>query len=143
MDTRLNPKDLLDDAVSAVRDEEIERATIDAASNRAWDRISAELKLTPSPEFKIRGCADIQALLPKYKGGRLSQDHALIVRDHLAECMECQTQNSRASKVLTWSEPVAAKPAANRTRRYAIAAALLAGVGNDAAFIADHIVARQ
>lgn len=130
MDTRLNPKDLLDDAVSAVRDQEIERAAIDAASTRAWDRISAELKLSSAPDFKIRGCADVQAMLPQYKAGRLSEDHALIVRDHLAECMACQTQNSRVSTVLAWRDPVkTSNPPVKRTRRYAIAAALLAGAG--------------
>ncbi len=130
MDTRLNTKELLDDAVSAVRDQEIERAVIDAASTRAWDRISSELKLSSSTDFKIRGCTDIQAILPQYKAGRLSEDHALIVRDHLAECMACQTQNSRVATVLAWRDPVrTGKAAANSTRRYAIAAALLAGVG--------------
>ncbi|MEP6537898.1 MAG: FecR domain-containing protein [Bryobacteraceae bacterium] len=129
MDTRLNPKDLLDDAVSAVRDEEIEKTAIDAASARAWERISAELNMSPSPELKIRGCADIEALLPRYRAGRLAEHHTLIIRDHLSECMECQSQNSRGSKTLAWREPVAAPRAVNRTKRYAIAAALLVGVG--------------
>jgi hypothetical protein len=132
MDTRLNPKELLDEALSAVREEEIDRAIIEKASARAWDRISQELNLNvlPAADFKIRGCSDIQALLPKYKAGRLSEDHALIVRDHLAECMACQTQNSRVSTVLAWRDPaLSVKPVVNYTRRYAIAAALMAGAG--------------
>jgi ferric-dicitrate binding protein FerR (iron transport regulator) len=132
MDTQLNPKDLLDDAISAVRDQEIEKTTVDAASARAWERISRELNLNapPAADFKIRGCSDVQALLPKYRAGRLSEDHALIVRDHLAECMECKTQNSRVSTVLAWRDPApTSKLAVNHTRRYAIAAALMVGAG--------------
>ena len=130
MDTRLNPKDLLQAAVCAVRDQEIEKAAIDAASARVWDRISAELKLSPNADFKIRGCADILAILPRYQAGRLSEDHALIIRDHLSECMACQTQHSRVSTILGWRDPAkTSKVRVNLTRRYAIAAALLAGAG--------------
>lgn len=97
MDIQLNSKDLLDDTVAVVRDQEIESATIDAASTHAWDRIFEVLKLSSTPDFKIRACAEIQAILPQYKAGCLAEDHALIVRDHLAECLACQTQNSRIS----------------------------------------------
>ncbi len=135
MDNRFSAKELLDDAIAAVRDQEIDRATIDGASSRAWDRISSELAphSDSNRDFKIRGCSDIQALLERYKAGRLSDGHALIVQDHLRECMACQTHSSHAGSVLAWRDSAAAqKPTANHLRRYAAAAALLvsAGIGS-------------
>ena len=101
MDTRENAKQILDEAIDAIREDQPEKRTLDAASASAWDRIAQELKLpnAADPNFRIRGCADVEALLPAYKAGRLSSMHATVIRDHLGDCLDCQAKASRAKGI--------------------------------------------
>jgi hypothetical protein len=143
MDTRENAKQILDEAINAVREDQPEKRTLDAASARAWNRLAQELNLpnAADPDFKIRGCADVEALLPAYKAGRLSNAHATIIRDHLGDCLNCQAKASRTANVRQWREQAAVKPKPAYTRRYAVAAALLVGVGLGAVYFRDSFLA--
>jgi hypothetical protein len=80
--TEMNPT--LERAISEIRDESIPDAVIDAAAARVWTRLSE-----PAAEH-IRHCADFQVLLPDFRAGRLPEARALLVQDHLHECVACR-----------------------------------------------------
>jgi ferric-dicitrate binding protein FerR (iron transport regulator) len=119
-----DPELFLDSLLSSVRAEEPDAATIDAAAERVWARIQGQ-----QPEA-IRGCADYQALIPDYLAERLSPARSLLFTDHTHECVACRKALDAAR-----SPKVVAMPAARPKvvvmpwYRWAVAAALLAGVG--------------
>ncbi len=139
MDTRENANQILDEAIDAIREDQPGKGTLDAAGARAWDRIAQELKLPnpADPNFRIRGCEDVIALLPAYKAGRLTTQQTTVIRDHLGDCLDCKAKASRAASILQWREPAATKPPSAHTRRYAIAAALMVGTGLGAFYLRD------
>ncbi len=124
MTPEFNPMDpVLEQAVLEIRDENIDPAVVEAAAARVWAKIA--------PASHIRGCADFQSLIPDYRAGRLTQARALLLKDHLNQCVACRhVFDGRAleSKVV----PIAAPRPAGRsmlTMRWAAAAVLaVAGV---------------
>ena len=78
---RMDPA--LERAVSEIRDEAIPDEVVDAAAARVWARLS-----TAHPH--IRSCADFQALIPEFRSGRLPEARALLLKDHLHECVACR-----------------------------------------------------
>jgi hypothetical protein len=78
----------LDEAVAAVRDEEMERRAAEGARARVWDVLGRE-SATLVPDG-IRGCADVRALLPAHIRRELPVPMALLVEDHLRECLDCR-----------------------------------------------------
>ncbi len=82
-----NIDNLLDQAAEQIRADQGSTAEADQAGERVWNRISAETGGTP-----IRACADFQALIPDFIGGRLDQARHLLVEDHTRECAACRRQ---------------------------------------------------
>ncbi len=78
-DRELDP--LLANAVEAIREEQLAPQVIEKAAGRVWERLA-------KPE--IRGCADFEKLIPAYRAGKLSETRALLVQDHLRECVNCR-----------------------------------------------------
>ena len=88
----MNPEEIrlpapLEEAVSEIRGENIPQADVDAAASRVWQRLAAEAE---QPAEHIRDCAAFQKLFADYRAGRLSEARALLVRDHLHECVACR-----------------------------------------------------
>jgi hypothetical protein len=110
----------LEQAVSEIRDENIPDAVIDAAAARVWARLSE-----PAAEH-IRHCADFQALLPDFRAGRLPEARALLVQDHLHECVACR--HVFEGKVIPLPVRVAARRSSN-VARWAVAAGVVAAGG--------------
>lgn len=112
------PDSILDNVIDGIRGEQIDAATADRAAARVFARLSAH-----SP---LRNCADFQALIPAYRSGALPDARALLVRDHLHECVACRKAASGRADVVArpapraWVFPV---------WRWAMAAALAAAVG--------------
>ena len=79
----------LDDAIAAVRADEPQEGSAEAAAERVWARVAQEANLATGPVEAIRGCADVQAL-PEHQQGTLSGPRALLVEDHLGECAACR-----------------------------------------------------
>lgn len=120
MNLENNPMDsALDEAVNRIRDEAIGDAVVEAAAARVWANLSTQL------HAPLRACADFQALIPDFKAGRLPESRALLVKDHLHECVACR--HVYEGKVVAMPSVAARKP--RPAMRWAIAAAVVATAG--------------
>src|SRR5581483_6932364 len=139
-----NP-DILD-AVAALRRDEPASEELQAAGARAWKRVQATLG---DPAYAhavehIRSCEDVRALLPAYRTGNLTAARALLVDDHLRECVSCRRhahgeQDIRES-ARSWKPALPAGGFSPWTR-WAMAAMLLVAVGLAAYFVTDRYLA--
>jgi ferric-dicitrate binding protein FerR (iron transport regulator) len=119
MTPEFNPIDpALELAVMEIRDENIDPLVIEAAAGRVWAKIA--------PAGHIRGCADFQSLIPDYRAGRLTEGRALLLKDHLNQCVACR--HVFEGKVVPIAKP---RPAGRSlpAMRWAAAAAVLAAAG--------------
>ncbi len=118
--------DILDQAVTAVQNQEPDPGAVDAAVQRVGDALTSPAAASPVDETPLvfRGCADIQALVPAFVAGRLSPARTLLVEDHTRSCVPCR----RALKAARSGQPVNAPAAATAVpaRRRPMAALALA-----------------
>jgi hypothetical protein len=117
----------LEEAISEIRGENIPQADVDAAASRVWQRLTAEAE---QPAEHIRDCAAFQELFADYRAGRLGGARALLVGDHLHECVACRRVFE--GKVVPVRVGQALSPANLRQRavpRWAIAAGVVAAGG--------------
>jgi FecR protein/Putative zinc-finger len=90
---RSKQDELLDEAIAELRNEQPDAKTLAVSAERVWQRLqdgAGEALLAGAAE-PIRGCDDIRALLPAFYGEELSPARALIVEDHLRECVSCRS----------------------------------------------------
>jgi hypothetical protein len=119
--TEYNPMDTaLEQAVFEIREETIEDAVIEAAAARVWAR------LAEAAGHHIRGCADFQSLIPEYRAGRLTEARAMLLQDHLHQCVACR--HVFEGKVVTFPAPRAVRRTVH-TARWAVAAVVVAAAG--------------
>ena len=65
-----NPGEQLDHALNAMRAEQPDHETMNAAGERVWQRVSQEAAFPSTAQVvSIRGCEDVRALLPQYRNG--------------------------------------------------------------------------
>ena len=115
----------LDQVLDEIRDEPVDNAVVEVAAARAWSQISGAAQ--PRLVEKIRSCEDFQALLADYRAGRLSEARRLLVEDHTHECVACRRALAGRPKVTEFPAPL--RREAPVTYRWAVAAAVVAGVG--------------
>ena len=131
MNTEINPMDpALEQAVTEIRDESVDPAVIEAAAGRVWAKLSAEAAQSGiahdnTADHNIGSCAAFQSLIPDYRAGRLSEARALLVKDHLHECVACRKVFE--GKVVAM--PAMAPRRGTHTVRWAVAAAVFAAAG--------------
>jgi FecR-like protein/putative zinc finger protein len=120
-----NPMDpKLEQAMSEIRDEQVDPAVIEAAAARVWPKIAAQASELHGTH--IRDCAGFQALIPEYRAGQLPPARATLLKDHLNACVACR----RVYEGRVISMPVAAAPSRVSVRyRWAVAAAVVAAAG--------------
>lgn len=103
-----DPGRMIDRAIEEIQNETIDPGAVERAAQRAWARISQELK--PGSVETIRGCEDFQVLLPAYRAGKLSEARALLVKDHLHECIACRkafmAQPAKEVRSKEWRRPI-------------------------------------
>lgn len=120
----------LDDAIASVRDDVPAADAADAAAARAWERVApVQRVLAPSAEA-ITGCSDVLALLPSHRRGELSAARALLVEDHLRDCVSCRKAFLQPARghlaLLPWRASTGYTTSApRRLRPYAVAASIL------------------
>src|SRR5881227_302019 len=86
----------LDRAISELRGEQPDAKTLSASAERVWQLLqtSEGQEAATNPLQPIRGCADIRSLLPAFHRHELPPARALIVEDHLRECVSCRSYAS-------------------------------------------------
>lgn len=109
-----------DRVISQLRDEQPNAQLLSASAERVWQKIQAAAgsEEPAAALHSIRGCEDMRALLPAYHQHELAAARALIVEDHLRECVACRSyahgrgvasaagaswQVERAPRGLQWS----------------------------------------
>ncbi|HEX5044721.1 MAG TPA: FecR domain-containing protein [Candidatus Polarisedimenticolaceae bacterium] len=146
-----NRNDTLDRAVEAVRLDAPDPDMIEAAAHRVWERVAAEAAPAPAladgavePD-RIRGCADVQALIPAWLEERLPEARARLVADHTRNCVPCRRAllEARALRAAAGQAP-AGQVGAGRLRAAAwmraAAAVVLVGGISAAAWLTWQIV---
>jgi hypothetical protein len=90
---RSKQDDRLDQAISELRAEQPDAKTLSASAEHVWQKLQEGLgeEAATSTLQPIRGCADIRALLPAFHQQELPPARALIVEDHLRECVSCRS----------------------------------------------------
>jgi DNA-binding FrmR family transcriptional regulator len=98
----------LDQVISELRGQEPDAKTVSAASERVWQRLQTGegAEAVNTALQPIRGCVDVRSLLPAFHRQELVPARALIVRDHLRECVSCRTYDHGrgvdTAEGLTW-----------------------------------------
>lgn len=120
----------LDKAISAMCDDTPSAEQIENSAARVRAGLEAAgAAPSPSPE-QIRGCQDVRALLPAYSAGNLAAARALLVLDHLHECVACRNlAHAETPAVAPWSAPVATARQPWGWQRMALAATILIVIG--------------
>jgi hypothetical protein len=91
--SRINPGEGLEHALNAMRAEQPDQETMNAAGERVWQRVSQEAAFPSTAQVvSIRGCEDVRSLLPQYRNGTLAPARALLVESHLHECVSCRRE---------------------------------------------------
>lgn len=121
---------ILDKAIAAVRDEQLDVQAMEKATANAWQRISQEvgIEATVAPLNRIEGCADVLRLLPDFQSKRLGPARAMLVADHLRECATCRVHanaGDRDQSVLPWRADSVLRPHRWSFGQYALAASLV------------------
>ena len=120
----------LDDAIASLRDDVPAPDVAEEAAAHVWERLApARLGFAPSSEA-IAGCADVVALLPAHRRGELPAARALLIEDHLRDCVACRgaflRPGQRHLALLPWRASSGSATAAPRRRRqYAMAATVV------------------
>jgi len=133
MNTEYNPLDsamdpALEQAMTEIRDDAVDPAVIEAAAARVWANLAAQC------HAPLHTCGDFQALIGEFKAGHLPEARALLVKDHLHECVACR----RVYEGRVVSMPASPAPRrVNYTARWAVAATVIAAAGLSVWFAVD------
>jgi hypothetical protein len=124
--------------IEQIRNEQIDPASVSAAADRVWARVSAAASAdghqiqTPAAD-RIENCRDFQSLIPAYLSHSLSEARSLLLVDHTHECIPCRKAMNEARKqrhgireAQVKSKRYTIKPV---VLRWGIAAALVIGLG--------------
>ena len=119
-----NPQEAIKQAIAAVRAEQPDQATIEAAGDRVWQSLNQSVSAT-SAEKALHGCAGVRTLLVQYRNNELTEGRKLLVAAHLNECVQCRAEaeksGSRKPAVQPWKHEL--PPATGNGFRWAAAAA--------------------
>ncbi len=121
----------LDEAVAKIRAEQPNDDMVKDAAKRVFGKLFDSAFIASEPSGKIRGCADVRALIPAYLHHTLSAPRALLVEDHVLHCVDCRhaLNEARTGTGPTRTIPIdRGRPKRVPTLVWAAAAVLLVGV---------------
>lgn len=123
-------KSILDRALAAMRNAEVEPQQVEQAASRVLSNLKAEYnKVVPHPVMaeRITSCADFQSLIPAYLSMSLTSSRALLVEDHIRECVACR-KAAEAARNPRPARHIAQEKKTVQTRGFRIALAAAAMV---------------
>jgi hypothetical protein len=114
-----DPNARFDAAIEATRAASLDDATVAAAGERVWARLTAAAhEATPGadapttsvapPSGPITGCAGYQSLIPAFLAGTLPASRKTLLEAHTRECVPCRRALKAARDGQTASTPAAA-----------------------------------
>ncbi len=123
----MNPKERkidLDDAIRAVRADEPDAGMLSQAAGRVAQRVQLSASEIPAAIGQVRGCEDVQRLLPQFRAGKLSAERNLVLEMHLRDCVACRriAQGKDSGTEVDWAVPVPVRRSPQRRLRFAFAA---------------------
>ncbi|HYL92137.1 MAG TPA: zf-HC2 domain-containing protein [Alphaproteobacteria bacterium] len=131
------PEEVLNEAVKAMRSQDAGPDAVKAATERVWQRLNEDATARSGELGSIRGCEDVRGLLPQYRRSELSPARALLVEDHLRECVACRKEAETGERpraaALPWHQELA-RPTMPHFR-WAMAAVALIAVGVSGYFV--------
>jgi hypothetical protein len=118
------PAEILEQATSAMHADQPLPEVMEAAGERVWQGLSAQLSGPVSDLASIHGCDDVRTLLPNYRSGTLAPARALLVEDHLRGCVACRKEAEAGPRTpLPWKQEL--PQGGFRNFRWVAAAAVL------------------
>src|SRR5580704_10486394 len=122
--------DRLDKVIDEIRTETADPQAAEQAAVRVRQRLFARGG-DAAAIGQIRDCADFQALIPAYLAHSLSDARRLLLEDHTHSCVDCRhaLQAAQSGKVRTLARPRTVSTQLSQRMRWAIAAAVIIGVG--------------
>lgn len=123
---------ILDQAISGLRGDVPDAKTLSASAERVWQSLQTSRgdEAAASTLQVIHGCTDIRALLPSFYKKDLTAARALIVEDHLRECVACRSyvlgRGMEGGAAATWRMELASRSFQWSLTRLAFAGAVLA-----------------
>jgi ferric-dicitrate binding protein FerR (iron transport regulator) len=134
---------MLDEAISSIRGETMDKQTAAEAVDRVWQRIADG---NTEAERALRGCADFSELIPALLEGSLTGPRAILLQDHLDECIACRRLHIKARegpRQRAEHRTDTAPSPARRTLALAAAAVLALGLGLAAAWTGANLIAER
>ena len=116
----------LEQAVKEIRQDEPDEALVEAAAARVWSKLQAQAD-EPMTAHAIRNCSDFQALIPEYRAGKLTAARAMLLEDHLHQCVACRRIYEGRVTVMPAPRTKPARP--RYPVRWAAAAVVVAAAG--------------
>ena len=121
-----NPEQF-DEAIASLRHQHVDDEAVQAAGERVWTRMANSAALVENVEH-IRSCEDVRALLPAYRTNALVAARALLVEDHLHECVACRRVAQQSEdRSAAWSAPLTVRTGFG-SRAWAMAAMVVFAV---------------
>src|ERR1700719_1180169 len=84
----------LEAAIQAMKADQPEDSQVITAAQRLAGRLGIESPAAILSDT-IRGCSDVQQMLPAYHAGAVAANRALVIEAHLKECSMCRSVNAR------------------------------------------------
>jgi len=127
---RNHPDQILDQAIAEIRTEELNASAVEQAAARVWANVSGAVSAA-SAGTTMRTCADFRSLMPAYLAKQTPDAQVWLLEDHVNGCPACRNalEAMRSGKVVELAPRAGRTKLASRQVKWALAAALVIGVG--------------
>jgi hypothetical protein len=126
-----HPDRILDQAIAEIRAEELDAAAVEQAAARVWANVLQSVSAASAAGTALRTCADFRSLMPAYLAKQAPDAQVWLLEDHVHGCPACRgaLEAMRSGKMVEFA-PRAVRPKfASLQARWALAAALVIGIG--------------